>query len=475
MPLLVWERAIVVAPRCSAGAAGAGTRIAVDGLPHDDEREAAAVHREQRMATIQIGHFGPGAMPETAAAPAALPVEAAGFEPATVAFAGAAATPAPSTPAAAIVEALTSLGVAAVGVTLVDTESMACTPCWRVAADGSLEDLAGRGAGGFFPTAMATIVHLSRTARGQIVRRRLEPGRWGFAWRHDDRFVAVADVDYASAHDEAGDAEATLVQELCDELLSSRRGARAGAAGAAATATEVSRWSSWVAWLPGRLQASNEPMPSSWPSAAAAAEAVAEPQALPYPPAGPAAGFARAVLALPRLTLARLAAALLAAYLVIGAIAYAAQVRWQYGSEALRLRAVAEATLLQRLAKTLTAEPSRLTSEMEAFAALQYFERAVVTVDERVVAVAGARREFEAGDTLTPAYAGAATVNELRAANRVVGHLYRWGDLGRDAATAAAPAPASLVVAAAACLAATGLAVALLRRRVRGAAAEAAV
>jgi len=94
------------------------------------------------------------------------------------------------------------LGVASVRASVVDMDSMAFQSAWSVTEKGEVgEDFLGKGLDSTFPAAMATIAQMGVAPPEQTVVRKLNPRHWAFAWRIDDRLVAVAEARYRDQRD----------------------------------------------------------------------------------------------------------------------------------------------------------------------------------------------------------------------------------------------------------------------------------
>ena len=253
-----------------------------------------------------------------------------------------------------------ALGVEAVRASMVDVESMECESSWRITESGGQPEDTEHVADSGFPTAMATIVHLNHASGDDTVTRKLDARRWAFAWRIDDRHVAVAEASYRTPRSEQSDADTKLVRMICDTGIRSGRFEAADAV--------------------------NERMPEAAP---AAGRGVAATMAGLLPP-----GRKRLI-----------AVVLLALYLVAAGVLYAIrQHTGELQAEAAQLQAQADSMMLQRLSGSLAnGDYGEVQAELDEFSAARYFTGAVVTnARGRAVALAGEVRETAGSPSASP-------------------------------------------------------------------------
>ena len=357
-----------------------------------------------------------------------------------------------------------AFGVQTLRASLVEVGSMHCTHAWHITEAGGMVEAPGDGdVDSAFASAMATIIHLNPAGAEQTLTRKLDPQCWAFAWPVDEHHVAVVEAHYRLTRSDQGDADAALVRHVCDA------GMRA-ASGAAATTdvdddNDVRPSTSAVVRL---VPPAGRPQNATIASVAAFPAILARvPDPAPQAATGRRLRLSAWLKDRQRVVYAALALGLAAAAILFALLQHASALR----KESARLQAQVDATMTQTVAKTLgEGDYGEVQAELAAFAALNYFERAVVTnARGRVIASVGPFQGVRMGDPLAPAVVASAHVIELDTRTGRVGQLLVWGHPAPDA-----PGQSGLAIAAV--LAALGAAVAvaaLLRRRhARGSAAR---
>ena len=109
------------------------------------------------------------------------------------------------------------LDVRAMRTSLIDLDSMDCRSSWNIRSDDAQAEEPGeRGHDRTFHHSMATIIELNKVPAGQTLSRMLRPQRWAFAWRIDERCVAVTEACYRTPRAEQRVGDPELVRLICD-------------------------------------------------------------------------------------------------------------------------------------------------------------------------------------------------------------------------------------------------------------------
>ena len=263
---------------------------------------------------------------------------------------------------------LAQLKVESIRASLVDLASMEQRMAWSVTARGEFSDNPGTQRGdGSLPWAESMIAQLDDLQPEQTLVQKLSPRYWGFAWRYDDRYAAVAAVLYDQGRDEHDDAHNALVRLVCDIGIRAQEHAVAGSAADRPA----------VAW--------------------------------------PAVERRRKLAARRKRLLAGVGAAiLLTSTLTIAAMTFGRAATLQ--AEAARLQTLAESTMTHGLAAALaTGDYGEVQAVLSSLSSLGYFKGAVVTNSrQRVISTAGAVGDARIGDNLLPGVAAVARTHELK-------------------------------------------------------------
>ena len=296
------------------------------------------------------------------------------------------------------------IGVVSLRASVVDMESMAFQPAWSITERGEIgEDPHNRGLDSAFPAAMATIAQMGVSTPEHTVVRKLSPRHWAFAWRIDEQHVAVAEARYRDQRDMQTQADTALVRLICDNGIHASQVGTADGGG-------------WGNVLPaGTLD--GRPL-MTWP-------AIDRRRANRGAVAGPLSVF---VVVL---------SALLALWMVAVAIPWVRSDASALQTELTRLHDMGNGSMLQSLAATLaTGDYGEVQAALSSFAALGYFQGAVVTnARQRIVSVAGTASDARIGDAVSPTLARSAQVLDLSIGSERYGQLMTLG--------AAAPTEAS--------------------------------
>jgi len=317
------------------------------------------------------------------------------------------------------------LGVEEVCASMVDTDSMTFESCWRITHRGGVIRVSpAQGPQGSFPAAMATIVHLNHLPGEQIVARKLDPCRWVFAWRIDERRVAVAEANYREPRNEQTDADGALMRLICDTGIRTgqletaeavndhsttlppaqrppERAARVTSAPHAEPATPTPAPRTVGAPAMAVMRTASIPVVPSAPQSTPASRQRARPDrpAAPtndIPPPAPAASvWSHRMLAL----------AVFSVYAGMAAlVALSHRDSTVLQAEAARLQARADATMRQRVDETLASgDYGEVQFELDRLAALKHFNAAAVTnARGRTVAIAGEVPDVRMGNVLPP-------------------------------------------------------------------------
>ena len=324
------------------------------------------------------------------------------------------------------------IGVVSLRAAVVDMESMAFHPAWSITERGEIgEDPLNRGLDSAFPAAMATIAQMGVSSPEHTVVRKLSPRHWAFAWRIDDRHVAVAEARYRDQRDMQTEADTALVRLICDNGIHANQVDLADGSGRA-----------------GAISAGNGRPQMAWP-------------AIDRRRSGSAAAIN------PLAVFVAVLSALLALWMVAVAIPWARSDAVALQTELTRMQDMGKGSMLQTLASTLaTGDYGEVQAALTSYAALGYFQGAVVTnARQRIISVAGTVNEARIGDAVSPALARSAQVLDLSIGSERYGQLLTLG-----AAAPAEPSSGSRVLLASAlmvCLSTVAAALLLLWRHRR--------
>lgn len=324
--------------------------------------------------------------------------------------------PAEETPADELSLLFGTFGVQNLRATLVDLGSMRCTHAWHITEAGEmLEAASDHEPDRSLPAAMATIVKLSPAGPEQTQTRQLDPLCWAFAWPVEAQHVAVVEARYRIARSAYGDADVALVRQVCaagvQAALASTEGVAPG------DATRLASSSVERAQTDGRRN-----------GAALHARALG---VLPTAIAARSPGLSIWPRISPYAVFAVLALGLLLAGILYALLQSATSLR----TESALLQAKADATMKQMVGKTLDeGDYGEVQTELASFAALKYFESALVTnARGRVIAAAGPIQGIRMGDPLAAEVVGGARVIELNEKSSRHGQLWLWESSMRDA------------------------------------------
>ena len=290
---------------------------------------------------------------------------------------------------------LGQIGVMSLRASVVDMDSMAFQSAWGITEQGEVtEDLAGRGLDSTFPAAMATIAQMGVAPPEQTVVRKLSPRHWAFAWRIDERLVAVAEARYRDQRDMMSSADTALVRLICDTGI--------------------------------RVSASTGPAGRARGSADGAGEGSA---LLRWPDTGGAAAKASLSSRLAVLLIA--VSALLALWTAIVVAPRALDEADALQKEVLRQQDMGTKSMLSNLGGLLaTGDYGEVQSALSTFTGLGYFQGAVITnARQRVVAIAGTVAEARIGDGVPPALSRQAQTTDLMLGADRHGQLLTFGVL----------------------------------------------
>ena len=315
-----------------------------------------------------------------------------------------------------LAELMSALGASTVRAVIFDLDTKLCHESWQINEYGeSSNDSNDGGAITQFVTAMGTIAQLSQTSANETLIRQLNPRRCAFAWRIDERRVAVAEARYLLPQTGRRDQDAAVLRELFNVRMPRH----------ASSPTVASLG-----------------VVSEFPHARDGHEAALHrsPDAGPTPPPdqGIDAPSPRSTsMSPPPLGLGRGLFALIVFCLVAAIVFLVAERQMQtLQGEQLRLRAQAEATMTRQLADVLAqGDYGEVQAELETFAELAYFQDAVVTnAQRRVIAMVGTVQDARIGNIVPSDASAAGKVAVLRGRDQAsVGQLITWGLPGAKA------------------------------------------
>jgi hypothetical protein len=326
---------------------------------------------------------------------------------------------------------LVRLGVKTLQVSLIDLVGRSCEKSWNINELGrsALVDV-DNSFDASFPTAMGSIAQLEHTPAVGTLTRQLGPRLWAYAWRVDDRRVAVAEAYFRLAHSGLVDADTATLRDLCEAGLGLKPPAPAA-----------------------EHPAADRPMaPSIIAGGMSARHAPGETRAVPtghtplepLEPVESVESFERKARATGRSSGPSRAGLLVLLLLSIAAAAIFANAYRQTDSaerELLRLRGQAEAVMSLRLGEMLRGgDYGEVQAELDAFAALKYFDRALVTNPQhRAIAMVGRVDGARIGNVVPATASAGARVVALNTAGLPPGaELMTW-----DAPSGSSPRPAA--------------------------------
>lgn len=314
-----------------------------------------------------------------------------------------------------VAELMEQLDVRAMRTSLIDLDSMDCRSSWNIRFDEAQADEPDdRGHDSSIHNSMATIIDLNKVPAGQTLSRMLRPQRWAFAWRIDERCVAVTEACYRTPRAEQRVGDPELVRLICDA------GIRAGIFEPTEAMNDRST----------ELPRESEPF---------SAEANASPVGFPEIPeatvSGPTNPSRRgAGVDYPRGAMALLLGGLLFAALLIASHYQATSTHF----ESMRLQTLAENTMTQRLSGVLSqGDYGEVQAELASLAASKYFDGGVVTnARQRVVAIVGDFSDIRIGDPVPASLERSARVFDLGGVgSSAKGQLLTWGASGQPTRT----------------------------------------
>ncbi len=326
------------------------------------------------------------------------------------------------------------LGVASVRASVVDMDSMAFQSAWSVTEKGEVgEDFLGKGLDSTFPAAMATIAQMGVAPPEQTVVRKLNPRHWAFAWRIDERLVAVAEARYRDQRDMMSPADTALVRLICDTGIRARQSEGEG------------------------------PRPRPLPASAAR-----EHPHLQWPEVDRRQAPELALSTRIGVLLMAISA-LLSLWLTVFVAPRARDESQALQAEVVRLQAMGNKSMVNTLATVLaTGDYGELQTALASYGGLGYFQTAVVTnARQRVVAVVGSVPDTRIGDGIPPALARTASATELSLGAERYGQLLLEG-VPVTGTPAGGSRTVSLVALAVCLLAVAGVLLLVLRRGLSG-------
>jgi hypothetical protein len=313
------------------------------------------------------------------------------------------------------------IGVHFVHASVVKVSSMTLQAGWSLTDNGEVSDTVTKPPSGMFPGASTTVTALGQASAEDTMVQKLSPRRWGFAWRLDSEYAAVTEAQFRDLRDAVSDTDTALIRLVCNT------GIRAGLAAASAAGLSVDD----LLWPQVDRRAPAKPLRTQW---------------LPV--------------------VLTCVAALLAAWLALIVLPQARDAIAAQRTETEQMVKLADNTIAQGLATALaTGDYGVVQTELSLFAALGYFQSAVVTnANGRVVAMAGPLEKMRIGEPVTAEYAGRARARPLSLGSE------RHGELRLIAATPASNASlgGSRVAAVLACLTSLVAAWLLARRLLFG-------
>ncbi|NUZ04761.1 hypothetical protein [Piscinibacter koreensis] len=298
---------------------------------------------------------------------------------------------------------LVRLGIKTLQVSLIDLAARTCDKRWNinelgksalVADDGSFDPS--------LPTVMGSIAQLEHTPATGILSRQLGPRLWAFAWRVDAHRVVVTEAYFRLAHAGLPESDARLLRSICNGGLQ----------------------------LPVPTDTAPGDLPAA-PANIAGSGAAQRTRPTPLDPLAVAPASAAADTPNRRRTPLRIGMLVLVVLCLAAAAIFGTALRGLHASEreVLRLRGQADAVMSMRLGEVLRGgDYGEVQAELEAFAALKYFERAIVTnAQHRVIAVVGPIEGVRIGNGVPGGVVGGARVLALTGAGQTSGpELMVW-------------------------------------------------
>jgi hypothetical protein len=329
------------------------------------------------------------------------------------------------------------LGVESFRASVIDTGSMAFHDVWTITDDGDFsQDRTDRPLDSCFPGAMGTITQLAQSAPDETVTQRLSPRHWVFGWRLDGVNVVLAEARYREARSTVSPVDASTVRLVCDIGMRARQPAQ-------------------------ESQSSQAGPELSWPQA----------------PAGRPPRLSLAIrVGLPLCVVS----ALLSAWLAGVAVPDQQRLALARQAEATRLYAVLDSTMTRGLASALaTGDYGEVQTALSSFETMGYFKTAaVLNQQQRVVSATGQADGLRMGDPLPDGMLASGRVLDLRLGAERYGQLLLLRPASdattAPAATTAGSGHTAPLLAWAAALASTLVALLLGRRWWRARASQSA-
>ncbi len=287
------------------------------------------------------------------------------------------------------------IGVVSLRASVVDMESMAFQSTWHITERGEVgeESRGDAGLDSSFPAAMATIAQMGVAPPEQTVVRKLNPRHWAFAWRIDERMVAVAEARYRDQRDMQSAADTALVRLICDTSIRAGQGDSGAGRGRAILAED-----------------GGDHPHLAWPDI--------DSRQIGHAPLGTRLGVLLLVIS-----------ALVALWMAVLVLPRARDETVVLQTEVARLQDMSHKSMLNSLANTLaTGDYGEVQAALSSFAALGYFRGAVVTnARQRVVAIAGDAGDARIGDAVSPGLAKSAQLTDLTVGSDRQGQLLSLG------------------------------------------------
>lgn len=295
--------------------------------------------------------------------------------------------PGSNTPAAAMLQdasrSMRQLGIRFLRAAVVEASSMAVQASWALNSGLEASDEpAEKAQDSVFPGAAAVVARLDGATPDQTVTHKLSPRRWAFVWRFDERMAIIAELHFAERRDEVAAADVEFVRLLCSAHIRANQAPASTAAAAESTGP---------VWPQVDRRRRTRPSPGSWLS------------------------FGLSVLA-----------TLCCVWLAAVGLPHVTELSAQQEARAKQLGRIANDTLVQMLGNALsTGDYGEVQNELTQFAALGYFDLAVVTnARGRVVALTGTPEGVRVGDPPPAEFAAKVPPRPLSVGTERYGELY---------------------------------------------------
>ncbi len=289
------------------------------------------------------------------------------------------------------------IGVHSFHASVVDLNSMEFQSAWSITEHGEFtDDRPDRSLDSVFPGAMATIVQLGQEPAETTVVRKLSPRHWAFAWRLDERHVAVAEARYHDKRDEQSAVDTALLRLVCDT------GIRAGRLQSPAASHDDVQFDA--------LEDADGGTRLDW-------HAADQRHKIQVP------STTRAGVVL------TMASAALAVWVAAVALPWARHDASVSRADAARLHSLADTSLSHSLASTLASgDYGEVQAVLSSFGSLGYFQSALVTnARQQVISMSGDISGVRIGDAVPPALAASARVLDLTLGTEPRGQLLLLG------------------------------------------------